>query len=77
MRWLLLVSAVFAFVLCVTRHSPGAWGFWMLVALLGVFASTLAFVLARIDDNARADTLSEYDIKRLREDKVPLKHERS
>jgi hypothetical protein len=55
MRWLLLVSTVFAFVLCFTRHSPGAWGFWMLVALLGVFASTLAFVQVRIDGNARAD----------------------
>ena len=49
MRWLLLISTVFAFVLCFTRHSPGAWSFWMLVGLIGVFASTLAFVQARLD----------------------------
>ena len=77
MRWLLLVSTVFAFVLCFTRHSAGAWSFWMLVGLVGVFASTLAFVQARIAGNAREDTLSEYDLKRLREGKPPLKHERT
>lgn len=76
MRWLLLVSTVFAFVLCFTRHSAGAWGFWMLVGLVGVFASTLAFVHARIAGNAREGSLSEYDLKRLREGKPPLKHER-
>ncbi|WEN15529.1 hypothetical protein PY254_02290 [Rhodanobacter sp. AS-Z3] len=77
MRWLLLASTVFAFVLCFTRHSAGAWGFWMLVGLLGVFACVLAFVQARIDGNAREDTLSEYDLKRLREGKPPLKHGQS
>jgi hypothetical protein len=76
MRWLLLISTVFAFVLCFTRHSAGAWGFWMLVGLLGVFASTLAFVHARIAGNAREASLSEYDLKRLREGKPPLRHER-
>lgn len=77
MRWLLLVSTVFAFALCFTRHSAGAWGFWMLVGLIGVFASTLAFVQARIAGSAREDALSEYDLKRLREGKPPLRHERS
>ena len=77
MRWLLLVSTVFAFVLCFTRHSAGAWGFWMLAGLLGVFATTLAFVQARIAGNAREASLSEYDLKRLREGKPPLRHERS
>ncbi|HWU75238.1 MAG TPA: hypothetical protein VN043_01930 [Rhodanobacter sp.] len=76
MRWLLLVSTVFAFVLCFTRHSAGAWGFWMLLALIGVFATALAFVQARIAGNSREDSLSEYDLMRLREGKPPLKHER-
>jgi hypothetical protein len=67
MRWLLLVLTVFAFVLCFTRHGAGAWGF---------FATTLAFVQARIAGSARDDSLSEYDLKRLREGKDPLKHER-
>jgi hypothetical protein len=76
MRWLLLVLTVFAFVLCFTRHGAGAWGFWMLVGLIGIFATTLAFVQARIAGSARDDSLSEYDLKRLREGKDPLKHER-
>lgn len=77
MRWLLLVSTVFAFVLCFTRHSAGAWGFWMLVGLVGVLASTLAFAHARIAGSARDESLSAFDLKRLREGKQPLKHERS
>ena len=76
MRWLLLVCTVFAFVLCFTRHGDGAWGFWLLVGLLGVFATALAFVQARIAGSARGDSLSEYDLKRLREGKDPLKHDR-
>ncbi len=77
MRWLLLVSTVLAFVLCFTRHGAGAWGFWMLVGLIGVFATTLAFVQARIARNAHDDSLSEYELKRLREGKPPLQHDRS
>ena len=76
MRWLLLVLTVFAFVLCFTRHGAGARGFWMLVGLVGIFATTLAFVQARIAGNAREDSLSEYDLKRLREGKDPLKYGR-
>lgn len=77
MRWLLLVCTVFAFVLCFTRHSAGAWGFWLLVGLVGVFATTLAFVQARIASHARADSLSEYDLIRLREGKDPQKRDRA
>ncbi len=76
MRWLMLAFTVFALVLCFTRHSAGAWGFWMLVGVLGIFATTLAFAQARIAGNARGDSLSEYDLKRLREGKPPLKHDR-
>ena len=46
MRWLLLVLTTFAFLLCFTRHSAGAWGFWLPVGVLGIVATTLAFVQA-------------------------------
>lgn len=75
MRWLLLVLTVFAFALCFTRHSAGAWGFWLLVGLVGIAATTLSFAQARITGNSREDSLSEYDLKRLREGKDPLGHD--
>jgi hypothetical protein len=75
MRWLLLVLTLFAFVLCFTRHSAGAWGFWLLVGFIGIIATTLAFAQARIAGNSRGDSLSEYDLKRLREGKDPLTHD--
>ena len=77
MRWLLLALTVFAFMLCLTRRSAGAWGFWLLVGVIGLVATTLAFAKARIAGNARSDSLSEYDLKRLREGKNPLNHDRS
>jgi hypothetical protein len=77
MRWLLLVLTVFAFVLCFTRHSAGAWGFWMLTGVIGIVASTLAFAQARIAGSSRGDSLSEYDLKRLREGNAPLNHDNS
>ena len=76
MRWLLLVLTLFAFVLCFTRHSAGAWGFWLLVDFIGIIATTLAFVQARIAGSSRGDSLSEYDLRRLREGKDPLGHDR-
>lgn len=75
MRWLLLVLTVFAFVLCFTRHSAGAWGFWLLIGVIGVISTTLAFAQARIADSSRCDSLSEYDLQRLRDGKDPLGHE--
>lgn len=77
MRWLPLVLTVFAFVLCFTRHSAGAWGFWMLVGVIGIVATTLAFAQARIASSSRGDSLSEYDLKRLREGNDPFNHDRS
>ncbi|OOG48736.1 hypothetical protein [Rhodanobacter sp. C01] len=76
MRWLLLVLTLFAFVLCFTRHSAGAWGFWLLAGFSGVIATTLAFAQARIADSSRSDSLSEYDLMRLREGRDPLNHDR-
>ncbi|MFC5438324.1 hypothetical protein ACFPME_17315 [Rhodanobacter umsongensis] len=77
MRWLFLGFTALAFVLCFTRHGAGAWGFWLLVGLIGIVATTLAFAQARIAGNARSDSLSEYDLRRLREGKRPLDHDRS
>ncbi|MEO8997920.1 MAG: hypothetical protein ABI227_05105 [Rhodanobacter sp.] len=77
MRWLLLVLTVFAFLLCFTRHSAGAWGFWLLVGEIGIVASTLAFAQARIAGSSRGESLSEYDLKRLRAGSDPLNHNRS
>ncbi len=77
MRWLLFVLTALAFMLCFTRHSPGAWGLWLLLGLIGIVATTLAFAQARIAGNSRSDSLSEYDLRRLREGKEPLNHDRS
>ena len=75
MRWLFFVLTLFAFVLCFTRHSAGAWGFWLLVGFGGGVATTLAFAQSRIAGSSRGDSLSEYDLMRLREGKDPLGHE--
>lgn len=71
MRWLLATLTAFAFLLCFTRHGAGAWGLWLLVGLIGIFATALAFVQARIDDSSRGESLSAYDLQRLREGKFP------
>lgn len=76
MRWLLFVLTLFTFVLCFTRHSAGAWGFWLLVGFTGIIATTLAFAQARIAGSSRSDSLSEYDLRRLHEGKDPLTHDR-
>lgn len=72
MRWMLLTATVIAFVLGSTRHSSGAMGFWLLLGFIGVLATGLAFAQARISAGSRNDSLSEYDLQRLREGKPPL-----
>jgi hypothetical protein len=76
MRWLLLVLTVLAYVLCFSRHGAGAMAWWLLIGVIGTFATTLAFAQARIVGNSRGDSLSEYELRRLREGKDPLTHER-
>ena len=75
MRWLLCAVTAFAIVLGFTRHSAGAFGFWLFVSLLGIIATALAFIHARIRVSARDDTLSAYDLQSLREGKPPINHE--
>jgi hypothetical protein len=77
MRWLLLTLTVFAILLCFTRHGAGAMAWWLFVALVGTLATTLAFAQARIDRNARSDSLSEYELRRLREGKDHHNHSTS
>lgn len=72
MRWLILTFTVLAFVLCCTRHSSGAMGLWLLLGLSGVIATGLAFAQARISAGSRPESLSDFDLQRLREGKPPL-----
>ena len=77
MRWILLTATLFALVICFTRHTGGAMGTWLVLALFGIFATVLAFVQARISASSRDDgALSEYDLQQLRAGKEPLKHQR-
>jgi hypothetical protein len=72
MRWLMLTGTVLAFLLCFTRHSGGAMLIWLLLGLVGLLATALAFAQARIAFRARDESLSAYDLQRLREGKPPL-----
>ena len=47
-------------------------GLWLLVGLVGLLATGLAFAQARIASNARGESLSAYELQRLREGKPPL-----
>ncbi|HEX7817568.1 hypothetical protein [Dyella sp.] len=77
MRWILLITTLFAFVVCFTRHSGGAMAFWLLLAVVGLLVTTLAFVQARINGSARDDSaLSAHDVERLKAGKPPWKHDR-
>ncbi len=72
MRWLMLTGTVLAFVACFTRHSGGAMAIWLLLGLFGLLATGLAFAQARISSGARSESLSDYELQRLREGKPPL-----
>ncbi|HEY9133296.1 MAG TPA: hypothetical protein VIM98_16190 [Dyella sp.] len=77
MRWILLTATVFALVLCFTRHGAGAMALWLVLGIVGLIATVLAFAQERIGAHARDDsTLSEYDLQQLRAGKQPLKHQR-
>jgi hypothetical protein len=72
MRWILLAATALSVLLCCTRHSGGAMAAWLLLAILGSIATVFAFAQARIDASAREETLSDYDLARLREGKPTL-----
>jgi hypothetical protein len=75
MRWLLLLLTLFALLLAFTRHTGGALAWWLLLAATGAIATGLAFAQARISANSRDESLSEYEMMRLREGKS-LDHSR-
>ena len=72
MRWLWLTGTVLACVLCVTRDGAGAMAGWLLVGIVGLLGTTLAFAQARIAARTRDEALSAYELKRLRDGK-PLR----
>jgi len=72
MRWLMLSMTLLAVLLCFTRHSSGAMAWWLFVSIVGAFATVLAFAQARISGSARSESLSSYDLQRLREGKNPF-----
>jgi hypothetical protein len=60
MRWLWLLATLLSWVLCFTRHGPGALAFWLLLGMVGAIGTVLAFAQARIEANARPDPTSEF-----------------
>lgn len=64
MRWLLLFATVLSWVVCVTRHSAGAFGFWLLLGIVGAIATALGFAQARIEANARPEMLLDLPKRR-------------
>lgn len=59
MRWLWLLATVLSWVLCFTRHGPGAMAFWLLLGLVGAIATALAFAQARIEAQSQPDPVVE------------------
>jgi len=64
MRWLLLFATVLSWVLCFTRHSAGALGFWLLMGIIGAIATALGFAQARIEANARPEMMLDLPKRR-------------
>lgn len=60
MRWLWLSATLLCWMLCFTRHSPGAMGLWLLLGVIGAIATALAFAQARIEANAQPDPVIEF-----------------
>lgn len=71
MRWLWLTGTALAFLLCFTRHRGGSMAFWLLVGIVGLLGTALAFAQARIASRARDESLSAYDLERLRQGRPP------
>ena len=59
MRWLWLLATLLSWVLCFTRHGPGAMGIWLLLGLIGLIGTALAFAQARIEANAQPEPIIE------------------
>lgn len=68
MRWLLLFATLLSWVLCFTRHSAGAFGFWLLAGFAGTIATALGFAHARIAANAQPEIMLDLPKRRPQQD---------
>jgi hypothetical protein len=59
MQWLWLGATALSWLLCFTRHGPGAMAFWLVLGLIGAIGTALAFVQVRIEANAQPDPMIE------------------
>lgn len=71
MRWLLLFATLLSWVLCFTRHSAGAFGFWLFAGIVGAIATALGFAHARISANARPEIMLDVPKRRPEQNKTP------
>ncbi|RUL75368.1 hypothetical protein [Dyella choica] len=71
MRWLLLFATLLSWVLCFTRHGPGAMACWLFAGIAGAIATVLGFAQARIKANARPETMLDVTAMRKQRDKPP------
>lgn len=71
MRWLWLFATLLSWVLCFTRHGPGAMAFWLFVGVVGAIATTLGFAQARIEANARPESVLDLTHLHKHRDKPP------
>jgi hypothetical protein len=55
MRWFWLLATLLSWLLCFTRHGPGAMALWLFVGIVGAIATVLAFAQARIDAHAQPE----------------------
>lgn len=55
MRWLWLLATLLSWLLCFTRHGPGAMALWLFFGIAGAMATALAFAQARIDAHAQPE----------------------
>lgn len=76
MRWLLLLGTLFSSALCVTSHSGGVMGLWLLLSMIGLLTTGLAFAQSRIHASSRSEYLSDYELQQLRSDKTPSDYDR-
>lgn len=71
MRWVLLFATLLSWVLCFTRHTAGALGFWLLMGIVGAIATTLGFAQVRIAANARPEMMLDLPKRRQQQEQPP------
>jgi len=56
MRWLLLIFAIFGFIMAFSTRSPGLVGIGLLIGFIGLLSSLWAFAAARIASTSRPES---------------------